>query len=700
MKHQFTINSPSEKVPGKVFPDGAISGNGDLSVVWGGTTDRVRLYLGKCDFWKADGNALQPIRGGVEPLGIIEILLPQFPHAPYRVEQDMDHARLTGYYQYKHFDATLTVTVCACENTVLLELDRTFPGLSASLNLLPLEGNEAAVETGEMGDMHYSLRGFDTENTDFPTFGMCACREISRICENGRERIRWAVCVGTNHDTAAYRKQTPLRLSVIDNKGFEERLNAHDRWWQDFWAKSGVSLPDKDLENHWCMGIYAMACCARNKKFPPGLWGNFGTADGQAWSGDYHLNYNFQAPFYALFSSNHPELTDCYLSPLLDFLPKAKSYAKHFLGCRGAYFPVAIGPLGMESGLRSWTKEHGHSFLGQKSNGAYTAVIPMMRWYSTYDKEYAKSVYPYLCEVGDFWEDYLTFEDGRYVIYNDYLHEAEFWSDPDFVPPQGTFDQVNPILSLGLVRAVMKLLLDMSEALGIDEGRREKRQHILDRLSEVKTVEKDGVPVLLEAEYEELKLDPLSLRYVYPAEQIGKYSTPELYQTAKNTLEMIGAWEHGNQFCEYYHAAARLEYDPKKLIDRIRENIEKHQMPNGLFAFVGGGIENCAAIPGTVNEMLLQSNEHILRFFPCWDRTRDASFHGLRAYGAFVVDGSVKNGEIRAEIRSEQGVLLRLERPGEDYGVLYRGETIPLTDLITNLETVPGEKITLFRISK
>ncbi len=697
MKHQFTVTSPAEKVPGRMLPDGAITGNGDLSVVWSGTTDRVQLYVGKCDFWKADGDALKPIRGGMAPLGIIEILMPQFPQSPYRVEQDIDRARLTGYYQMNHFDATLTVTVCACENTVLLELDRTFPGLSASLNLLPLEGNEAIVETGEMGDMRYSLRGFDTEDTYFPSFGMCVCREISRVRKDGRERIRWAVCVGTNHDSAAYRKQTPLRLLDIDNDGFDERLRAHDRWWKDFWAKSSVSLPDEDLENHWYMGLYALACCARNKKFPPGLWGTFGTADGQAWAGDYHLNYNHQAPFYPLCAANHPELTDCYLTPILDYLPRARSFSKEFLGCRGAYFPVAIGPLGMESGVRSWIKEHGHGFLGQKSNGAYTAVVPMMRWYCTRDAEYGKLIYPLVKEIGDFWEDYLSFEDGRYVIYNDTFHEIEWWKGPDFVP-EG-YDDMNTILSLGLVRMVMQLLIDLSETLQIDCERIEKWQHILDHLAEPKIAETDGVPVFLEMENRELKLDVLSLRYVYPSGQVGKYTTPELYQIALNTLEKTNGWKHQNQFCEFYIAAARLGYPPEKLIAHIRDNIKDYQQQNGLFCFDGGGLENSAAIPGTVNEMLLQSNENILRLFPCWDRTRDASFHGLRAYGAFLVDGSVKNGEIRAEIRSEQGCLLRLERPGEGYGVLYRGETIPLTDLITDLETIPGERITLFRLS-
>ena len=93
--------------------------------------------------------------------------------------------------------------------------------------------------------------------------------------------------------------------------------------------------------------------------------------------------------------------------------------------------------------------------------------------------------------------------------------------------------------------------------------------------------------------------------------------------------------------------------------------------------------------------MLLQSYEDILRLFPCWDPAWDASFHGLRAFGAFVVDGEMKGGEISAVIRSEKGRPLTLERPGEGYAV-YRGdEVIPLSEKFTVIKTVPGEVLTV-----
>ena len=57
---------------------------------------------------------------------------------------------------------------------------------------------------------------------------------------------------------------------------------------------------------------------------------------------------------------------------------------------------------------------------------------------------------------------YLKFEGGRYVIYNDAIHEGH--TPKDF----------NPLLSLGLVRMVFRALLDVSAELGVDAARRAK----------------------------------------------------------------------------------------------------------------------------------------------------------------------------------------------------------------------------------
>ena len=693
LKHILTVDHPPQSTPSSTLPDGLITGNGDVTAILAGGTDRVRIYVGKEDFWKADGRVYAEHRGGIAPLGMVEILLPHLAHSDYRAEQDLDHAHISLSLTEKNFDANIKITVCAEENTIIIELDKTHPYVSASLSLISLEGSDAVTKCGELNGVSYTVRGFDTPECRFPSYGICALKQISKTVSNGREHTVWAISVATNHDTAAYMSQAIERVRVLDLAACQKLLASHNAWWKSFWAKSCVELPDKKLELYWYAGIYAIACCARNKKFPPGIWG-YSTADSMGWFGDYHLNYNYEAPFYALTSSNHPELLECYSSPLNDFLPIGKQYAKEYLGIDGVYLPVGIGPLGMETDYRPDSKEHSHLFLGQKSNAAYATVIPMMHWYGTRDKDFAKrEYYDYLLSVAEFWENYLVFEDGAYQIYNDALNEVAWYAGPDYMPTG--HDDKNPAVSKGLVRMLMKLMIDISNELGLNIEKIPKWQHILDHLPHVDVFEDQGEMVLRGTEGNDAILE-LPLEYVYPIGEIGKYTTPELYVAARNTHKRLAIWDSGNRFCSYYPAAARLGYSPEEIISHIHEVIEMRGLPNGMFRYGGGGLENSAAVPGTVNEMLLQSYEGIIRLFPAWDKKQNARFRGLRAKGGFLIDASLENGEIKAEIISEQGMPLVIEAPNsESILVMGDGQKIPMTKQLVTVNTKKGERILL-----
>jgi len=67
-------------------------------------------------------------------------------------------------------------------------------------------------------------------------------------------------------------------------------------------------------------------------------------------------------------------------------------------------------------------------------------------------------------------------------------------------------------------------------------------------------------------------------------------------------------------------------------------------------------MENCSAVPSTVNEMLFQSHQGLLRFFPVWDMTKDAAFSQLRGYGAFLASAELEQGVVKnVSLYSEKG---------------------------------------------
>jgi len=93
-RHVITITCPAKETPAKKLPDGAITGNGDVTAVLSGGADRIHIHIGKTDFWKAEGRIMDVGyslgHGGTCPLGLVEILLPQLTYADYKAELNLD----------------------------------------------------------------------------------------------------------------------------------------------------------------------------------------------------------------------------------------------------------------------------------------------------------------------------------------------------------------------------------------------------------------------------------------------------------------------------------------------------------------------------------------------------------------------------------------------------------------------------------
>ena len=148
----------------------------------------------------------------------------------------------------------------------------------------------------------------------------------------------------------------------------------------------------------------------------PGLWGNWITGN-MNWNGDYHTNYNYQTPFYAALSTNHIDQIGAYDKPVLDWQSAAQSLASQN-GFTGVLYPVGISPNATSADM---------NLHNQKSNAANLASDMVMRYEYTHDTGYANTVYPWLKQVGLFWQNYLTFDSARnrYVITNDAPHEDQ-----------------------------------------------------------------------------------------------------------------------------------------------------------------------------------------------------------------------------------------------------------------------------------
>lgn len=725
-RYKAVLTAPSKMVPSTKTPDAALAGNGDLGITLGGTSDSLCFYIGKNDFWRA-----YPVYpGGIALPGGLDLYAEALAGADYQVEQLPGSAEIKGKFTKGKTVLELTAWVAATRNWVIIELTANEP-LELSSRLWAAEGNTSVTSSGKV-PVNWVTRSFEKE----PLLRWSSHIALAmgtpemQLPESGKivlqpGKKQWiAVVAYTNHDTVQWKEKAVVEAEGLTVDRLEQAKVEHKDWWNAFWQESSVSIGDQELERYYYMSQYLFACASRAGKFAPGIWGPFITRDEAAWGGDYHLNYNYQAPYWACFSSNHIYLTDNFDQPLLDYMEAGRKHAADLLGCRGIYYPVGIGPKGLCTAMWPLTPEEmmekyatrentidgGYKFLGQKINAVFSAGNMLMRYYSTYDETYASRVYPYLLACADFWEDYLKLENGRYVIHMDHFNEVmpNHRNKGQWRHRLGDF---NSTLSLGLVRMLFQGMVDMSAFLQVDADRRVKWYDILEHLSDYPVaVNASGRLSLrnMESGPEGVEDIPSGLNrvsihgLVLPGGVAGPV-TDSVFNAI--LLEDVNHWQDkmrrpndwGNTFNNgietCFPGAVRVGYDAADLLKRLKKRISLTVYPNLWITQGGGGIETLAAVPLTINEMLMQSYEGVLRVFPNWIMDQDASFQKLRAYGAFLVSACLRSGVIDSvELISEKGMPCTMENP-------WKGQSVQLWRNGDKAETVSGNRF-VFKTSE
>lgn len=702
-KHRITFNNLPHGIPSAVSVDAPLLGNGFTGVTISGAPEKQVYYLARNDFWRLKSSFNQSFPA---VLGKLNIEIPELKDASYKVEQELYSAQTFSKFTRTGTEVSFKSYVSATEDLMLIEISYSgeseiegtikleLPGSKELINkppfdiVFPTKTDSGMTSNG----ITYISRAF-IEDVDIETQAVCATKILGEN-SNSFKLIKGVPVYIISAFSSNFKSDDCLADVKQKVESFQESdiqilETDHQNWWANFWQKSWVEIPDKTIEKQYYLSNYTMASCSRDTEFPPSIFGTWITKERPAWNGDYHLNYNHFAPYYGLFSSNHIEQAIPCNMPVLAMMERGKYYSKKVCGIdEGVMLPVGIGPIGIETVRRNELMEKHRSgwiekgnvedeglFYGQKSNSSYCVVNMAAHFYSTYDPIYTKLYYPFVKAVASFWEEYLTFEKGRYVIYNDAIHE-------------GTVGTKNPILSLGLVPMVLQAAIDMSRELGEDKDRHEKWQHILENLSDYSYQRKDGKKVFCYSERGTKWWgdNTLGIQHIYPAGQIGLDSDKQLLEVAKNTIDVMQRWIDSNGSNSFFPAAVRVGYNPAVIWEQLSEYVN-NTLPNGFQKGNPHGIENLSTVPNTINEMLCMGHGDLLRLFPVWPENNDAKFFQIRVHGAFLVSSELTNGEIQfVEITSEQGKTCNLLNP-------WHNKKVKVSSNLSGSKILSGEKL-------
>jgi hypothetical protein len=341
---------PPKAVPTGGTTDGPLFGNGELAVVFGGQTDGFSFNFGSNSFARADSS-----KGGVAAApGGVDVFVPAFANASFSASQIIVNATVQTLFDKRGVGTLRTSSfVRPLQNGTSLmvtELDYTADAggpktikLGVAARAGPLgEADDFLIwgpcfasssvlvanrSNGEdWQDIYRGVRPRQNSygsritrvaiavsaflasgenafgNTSTPNEGVDAGRSANgTIRVTSAQTLTLLVVVVNNRDiewsdpvAAAIATVSAATANGLAQTVHEAKVANSDAWSR-YWAKSSVSMPHSpNVERFFWASLYLLKLAAGGST-PPGLYGPFIVSDKCAWSGDMHLNYNYQA---------------------------------------------------------------------------------------------------------------------------------------------------------------------------------------------------------------------------------------------------------------------------------------------------------------------------------------------------------------------------------------------------------------------
>lgn len=476
----------------------------------------------------------------------------------------------------------------------------------------------------------------------------------------------------------------------------------HERYWDNFWYKSYVKFSNHDMERWWYGHLYWLASGSRQgpTNYAPVTWGIWTRGITTDWA-ELWGNYNGEAPFYGMGSSNHLEV----LQPYVKALALHQSYAvqrvaycnahptdPQYMGADVRSKMPALIHGGLNNGVFNGRGIPGYGNLlggliwNQPTDGV-NQLTPAVDYYkySMNNSFYTDTLYEILKNQADLLTDYIHNigkVNGKYQIWG-CAHENNWCQN-------STYD-------IEWVQYLMKEMMAASIAQNKDAASRPIWQGIIDSLQPVLTTTLNGQTIISESVEHPTWTDGninCVLQFV-AAGGVSASSSPVFLQAIRNTLQQTNSWGGGNSYCTVTSMGAKSFYDPDFLIQKMTNRTlltSLHTNDGGA-----GGMEVCGLIDG-INSLVLQSNDGIIRIFPNCPKTLDAKFQGLRAYGAFLVDAhhtSSNTIDDAVYIYSEAGRPCNVMNPwpGQAITIVSNGSVVASTNAndIYTFNTAAGQ---------
>jgi alpha-L-fucosidase 2 len=474
---------------------------------------------------------------------------------------------------------------------------------------------------------------------------------------------------------------------------------SHVKWWNEYWSRSSVSLPDAVLERQYYLDMYKFGCVARGNTPPISLQAIWTADNGNLppWKGDFHHDLNTQLSYWPGYASNHLDLTAGYTNWLWKVKEENKRWTKQYFELDGLNVPGVTTISGKPMG--GWIQ-----YSMSPTTSAWLAQHFYWQWKYGMDKTFLKErCLLYLDEVESFLMK-LRIRDSTESKYKLPLSSSPEYNDNNIK----AWFQKYTNYDLALTKLLYEKYVEVLKAV---PPRSYKEIFLDSKLYSEFDVNETGLTVAPGQNLEEshrhlspyMAIHPLGLLNVEVPEQKDIINKSLRWIEKKGTRNWCG-YSFSWMACMYAraqegdNAADMLKKFATNFVSTNSFHLNGDQKGGqySSFTYRPFTLEGNFAFAQGIHEMLIQSHKGYIEIFPAVPKDwHNISFNNLRTEGAFLVSAKKEFGvPTEVTIKSEAGGDLLVKLPFKTW--LVKGvnrNDIKMENGISHIRTVKGQII-------
>ncbi|WP_164109427.1 MULTISPECIES: glycosyl hydrolase family 95 catalytic domain-containing protein [Sphingobacterium] len=675
----FSVESKADKYPvfklealGRSVYQGTFTGNGLLGTMTYMKGDSsARIDIGRTDVYDHRANSASALFDKARLLiGHFELIFPDGIQKSWG-EMDYHRGESYGYYSTNKGVARIRTISFAEQNIIYIEISK---GKDDSPQMKWI--SEKARST-RMNFGHAQKPDYYPENPLPYTVedGVIKVSVQPLLAGGGyataykkielTDKDVYLVTVSYSQSSDSYIKEAIQKVSLFDRSSLEKSIDSHRKWWEKYYERSNLILPDEQLQQFYNMQLYKLGCATRSDKPAIDLQGPWPA--NTPWPAYWH-NLNIQLTYSPTFTANHLEITsslinmiDQNVDNLINNVPEQYRYNSAGIGRTSA--PDMISPIYLQKGAngKNWSD-------GEKELGNLTWMLHSYYQYYRYsmDTTAYDRLFSLLKRAVNYYIHLLDKDErGKY-------HIAVRTYSPEY--SKGYAYDTN--YDLSILRWGLKTLIALdNEQVGEDSQYLEW----VDILNNLRDYPKDsnGFMIAKDLPYAESHRHYSHLMMIYPFYDVNW----DQIENRDIILKSIAHWQSKKDFLQGYSFSGvasmyAMMGKGNRSLEALQVLLGKYIKPNTLYAETGPVIETPLAAMASINEMVLQYWNGSVRVFPAVpDSWKNVSFTNFLTDGAFLISAQRKDSEtVGIRVKSQHSGSISLKHDIKDVKIKIQGE--------------------------